>query len=70
MQDSICSQFPNASPEDLEKWTKVMSDRILSAAEEYRTTIDRLLKEVIGGNGFGDDGKMCKRARLPEPKTF
>ena len=68
MQDGICGQFPNASPEDLEKWMVVMSDQILGAAEDYRTNIDLQLKEVNGGHGFGDDGKMCKTAKLPEPK--
>ena len=28
MQDGICSDFPNPSPQDLEKWTTLMSDKI------------------------------------------
>lgn len=66
MQDGICSGFPNAGPEDLEKLTNVISDKILSAAEDYRATIHSHLKEVKKGDGFGDDGTTCRRAKILE----
>ena len=66
MQDGICSNFPNASPQELEKWTMVMSDKILLAAEDYRMYIDRSLKEMIKGSGVGDDDRTCRAIRPGE----
>ena len=65
IEQAICSQFPNARPEDLEKWTKLLADRILEGGEDYRSIIDRLLKEMNKGNGFGVNGKPCKPAKAP-----
>lgn len=48
-------------PEDLEKWADIMSDKILSAAEEYRKKIENLLNKMSKGNGFGDDVQSCQR---------
>ena len=64
MQDGILSNFPNASPQDLEKWTTVMSDKSLLAAEDYRMYIDRSLKETIKSSRLGDDGGKCRAIRL------
>ena len=65
LESAICSQFPNAKPEDLEKWTKLLADRILQGGEDYRSMIDYYLKEMNHGNGFGDNGKSCKPAKAP-----
>ena len=67
IEDAICSNFSNARPEDPEKWTKVLSDKIQVAAEDYRVNIDKMLK-LHKGNGFGEKGKRCKLAKLTEPK--
>ena len=64
-EESICSHFPNAKPEDVEKWTKLLSDKILDGGEEYRKEIDALLQEMNHGNGFGVNGKPCKPAKAP-----
>ena len=64
MQHGICSHFPNASPEDVGKWTTVLSDKILLAAEDFRMYIDRSLKEMIKGSGVGDNGRTCRAIRV------
>ena len=69
LQDGICSRFPEASPEDLEEWTKVMSEKIVLATELYRASVDSLLKSMNKGDGFMKDGMTCKRAKFQEPKT-
>ena len=46
----------------------MMSDRVLSAGQDYRANIDSLLKEMNMGNGFGDQGKTCKRTKIPKAK--
>ena len=65
LESAICSQFPNAKPEDLEKWTKLLADRILQGGEDYRSMIDYYLKEMNYGNGFGDNGKPRKPVKVP-----
>ena len=63
IEKAVCSQFPNARPEDLEKWTQLLAARILEGGESYRSIIDRLLEEMNKGNGFGENGKPCKPAK-------
>ena len=63
LDNAICSKFPNANPEDLEKWTKMLSERILNGSAEYRSMIDHSLEEMNKGNGFGVNGKPCKPAK-------
>ena len=63
MQNGICSNFLDASPQDLENWTTVMSDKILLVAEDYPTYIDSSLKETIKRIAVGDDGRTCRAIR-------
>ncbi|CAD6583285.1 MAG: hypothetical protein ASARMPRED_001283 [Alectoria sarmentosa] len=48
-------------PEDLEEWTKVMSEKIVLATELYRASVDSLLKSMNKGDGFMKDGTWVER---------
>lgn len=56
--------LPKRQLKDLGKWTKMLFDKILVAAEGYRVNIDSLLKEKNKGNRCYHNGKgmrECKR---------
>ncbi len=66
ISDGLCAHLPNPSRNELEKWQKLLSERILGAGQEYRLNIDKLLEEMNQGNGFGENGKICKLTHIPQ----
>ena len=66
ISDGLCAHRPNPNRNELEKWQKLLSERILGAGQEYRLNIDKLLEEMNQGNGFGENGKICKLTHIPQ----
>ena len=65
--------LPKRQLKDLGKWTKMLFDKILVAAEGYRVNIDSLLKEKNKGNRCYHNGKgmrECKAPRAEDIITF
>ena len=60
----------NRQPKDLVKRTEMLSDKMVSAAEDHRVNIVSLLKEKNKGNRCYHNGKGMQACKAPRSRRY